>query len=488
MKTIITTVGTSLFENYKKPKVKDLFTLYGRQQTETRIHNPKIEANIREISEKNPLAKDYSKFDIKINEIIKGIKETWLVGVTKDEDKDWAFVDKSIKNIYASAEIESILAIYQEQKQDIEVYLLATDTVLSLLASNIIKEILPSYNSAIKSVSIEVIKGLQVDNPDDFETIGFDGLVSFIQKLKKENKDVVLNITGGYKGVIPIMTILGQLYDIPLNYIYEDTGKLIEIGQLPINFDLSIVELFYNYTSHKNLKNNELSSEEKKIIEDKLILNLNIFKKETWGYKRTIIGDIFDSYVQEKYSYAKTVMGYFVEHKIYEYLLNEPYLNIYTKTTHSDKSFIGKEIDLLIKNGNDFIIGEVKTPYQISFAFDQSKEYNYARQLKEQLQFTKQKNKEPKEYLLYVYKQRLPKLDNSFYENLQKLKKEAKILFPNMKFNVFIIEFELQIIGRDVNVYQGFMRKKFTLQQEKVKQSPNDYTLISREVEYKGIN
>ena len=49
--------------------------------------------------------------------------------------------------------------------------------------------------------------------------------------------DLILNPTGGYKGVIPFVTVLGMLYGKRSVYIFEHAEQLINLPPLPFSFD-----------------------------------------------------------------------------------------------------------------------------------------------------------------------------------------------------------------------------------------------------------
>lgn len=240
MKTIITTVGTSLFENYMREEVeKDLFENNGQNYQSIKDHYKRLRDNTLS-------ANEYNENNTDIKYIKKTIGDFWLNGITK-KYKKWAFEDDA-PNEYACAEIESILKIYEEQKQDIEVYLLATDTVLSVLSAELIKKWFEYYQD--KQITIyfnsqkDVIKNLQIDNTNNFK----EGLINLNTKyylIANSTNDIILNVTGGYKGIIPYLTILGQVNKSQIKYIFENTSILITIPQIPIQLNEELFEKYW---------------------------------------------------------------------------------------------------------------------------------------------------------------------------------------------------------------------------------------------------
>jgi putative CRISPR-associated protein (TIGR02619 family) len=211
---IITTVGTSLVTNKisKNKETQELFEILKQ----------------KDFADKDNFLQEYEalsqllKTDLKINE-------------------------------KTSAEIKSLINIKNSNKfANIDVELIATDTLLSPICAEVLK------NGLEKELDIKVnfsekniIKDLQVSDYKRYK----NGLINLINRLNQFAyngqyfKDMILNITGGFKGVIPYLTIFGQVNEIPIYYIFEFTNSLITIPQMPISMDTKIFDenwkLFY---------------------------------------------------------------------------------------------------------------------------------------------------------------------------------------------------------------------------------------------------
>jgi len=56
----------------------------------------------------------------------------------------------------------------------------------------------------------------------------------------------VINPTGGFKGVVPYLTLIGMIEpDIEMSYIYERSAELITLGRIPLQFDFDVLESAY---------------------------------------------------------------------------------------------------------------------------------------------------------------------------------------------------------------------------------------------------
>jgi len=252
MKKIITTVGTSLLSNAEKHEFE--------------VRNYKYLTN-----------KSYN--DSNDEEVLEKTKK-----IKKELDKYIQSSDTSL-----SAEIASIVKIKQEIKEDIEVYLLATDTVLAPLCAEYIKkyfnnEIIVHFNK-----EKHIIKSLQVQSKDNFEKIGVPNLLSELDNIAQNGfywDDIILNITGGYKGIIPIMTIIGQVYNLPVYYIFEENEnqkcELIKIAKVPLSFNYSIFDKFYDIFAFIEAEEIcEIKSLKKDFVENVQSCLINDEKNET---------------------------------------------------------------------------------------------------------------------------------------------------------------------------------------------------------------
>lgn len=143
-----------------------------------------------------------------------------------------------------SAEINSLerLGLTKNSK----VILLATDNAASKACANELKKFIAQHFSiSIQNIDIKRIKGLQVHDVKALKEQGFRELVTTVLSYLTDDDlnyqyEVVLNPTGGYKGIIPFLTVLGMLYGKPSVYIFEHAEQLISLPPLPFTFDIDI--------------------------------------------------------------------------------------------------------------------------------------------------------------------------------------------------------------------------------------------------------
>lgn len=308
MKTIITTVGTSLFTNYMRHADKN-----GLES---------IKADFNELEEKSPRASEIDSSDyVDHCKNIRYCLNTHWVNSGKED---------------ICAEVQSTLQFIKqngESNADFKVHLIATDTVLSRLAAELIAVDLnqthkiscvfnPTYTGDIVEGLIVKDKAENSETPDFFKK----GLFNFVRKIEdiiqkeKSNENAVfLNISGGYKGFIPIATLVGQIRRLPIIYNYENSDSVLNIGSLPINFDWEVIEQYTLYLKKKN-KLQEAKTKSPEIIagmEDLYLVEKS--SAETSEVKLSIVGELLATYLERESPFSGTIMGYFIEYKVAEY-------------------------------------------------------------------------------------------------------------------------------------------------------------------------
>lgn len=298
---VITTVGTSLFTNYmKKEVVKSLKTL-GKRDYEL------------DDDAFNRALKDKATTSDLEDELKSKLTTFWIHNLKKEKDEkvNIKYVQGTGLNVGCCAEVQTLIAIANKAEykdQILEVHLLCTDTQLSQLAASIIKDLTIPNITFVEPVKIDK---LQVKNAKDFEDEGFFNLVKEVQSIKGDDENVVLNISGGYKALIPPLTLLAQLEKLMMYYIYEDEGKLIETGALPINFDWSVIEKYVVYLNNNNQRNNRASEDTISEMQKLYLIKQN-------SRDLTLIGDLLRIYSQKASPFTETIFGYFIEHKVFE--------------------------------------------------------------------------------------------------------------------------------------------------------------------------
>jgi putative CRISPR-associated protein (TIGR02619 family) len=143
-----------------------------------------------------------------------------------------------------SAEINSLERLNLTSSS--KIILLATDNAASKACANELKKFIVQHFSLVdKDIEIKRIKGLQVHDVKTLKEQGFRELITTILAYLTDDDlnyqyDVILNPTGGYKGVMPFLTVLGMLYGKPSVYIFEHAEQLISLPPLPFTFDIDI--------------------------------------------------------------------------------------------------------------------------------------------------------------------------------------------------------------------------------------------------------
>lgn len=205
-----------------------------------------------------------------------------------------------------SAELNGILTFYninnlnnidnQILTMDYHI-LIATDTYVGKLTSNLIKEILNRLG--FNNVYIEPIDKLNTKNTENF-TEGVKNLrnviyQNYILEAGYNNYKKILNLTGGFKSVNAFLNILGMFYADEIIYVFETKTDLIKIPKLPIKIDYErLKELYEEFLLINTADGMEKSGIDPiflYIIDNRYILN-------EWG--EFIWQEIKDSVINEK--------------------------------------------------------------------------------------------------------------------------------------------------------------------------------------------
>lgn len=313
---IITPVGISMFTNYLDERVRKH---YGRD------YQP-IDIDLDKIQKQDPGASEMDSLSYKsyIDRIKSKIEDCW-------------FEFGDLPNQMASAEISSIIKIAEEQRSEtMAVHLIATDTLLSVFAAEMIARWFEKHGEGLFSGMVvfnrseareekrHIVKGLKITSQPNFEK-GFLSLIEVVDGLVsqwiKSKDEVIFNITSGYKAIVPILTLYGQLREIPLKYIYDEsdleTASLVTLDNLPLNFDWAIGELFADYIQNFDLR--KQLEEDNEVI--KLLRSLKIIGNET--RELTIIGVLMEKFIKDRMLQGKTALGFFAEYKVYEALIEK---------------------------------------------------------------------------------------------------------------------------------------------------------------------
>jgi CRISPR/Cas system-associated protein Csm6 len=209
---LITPVGTSLFRNYKD---------HGPGRGGVERHYQRIEHERGD------------RWDDRKGIIDALRDDTSLTGWIESTDA-------------ASAEMESASKIAAQEEASIHVRLLASDTIASWLAAELIRDHAGIANVEFSfTPDLDLIPDLQVFDAASFGN-GVRHLVRRVRGLLKERGErmgkpgastCAINITGGYKATLPYLTVLGELYDVPLRYKFEEADGMLSIPQVPIALD-----------------------------------------------------------------------------------------------------------------------------------------------------------------------------------------------------------------------------------------------------------
>lgn len=255
-RTIITHVGTTVLTKEKLQK-----------------DAPAIADLHREISNASAFA-DSEAARARIEELVETAKPEFIDVMRKV----WQNANEVYRREHSPGEIASLSLLIQYQKRrliDDRVVLLHTDTLAgaacaTLLCAALTAPDMGAYFPSCNPAETEPIRvpGLKVTgdetsgskppgDPDEAAiTFVREGMVNYVDKVwceyterrkTRANSEIVLNVTGGYKGLVPIARDVALILDndprndkprvsFTLVYLHEQNDRLIEYGSLPVSF------------------------------------------------------------------------------------------------------------------------------------------------------------------------------------------------------------------------------------------------------------
>jgi hypothetical protein len=285
--------------------------------------------------------------------------------------------------------------------------------------------------------SVHIIKNLNLKGYSE------QGLLNLIGQIKNVittagTENTLLNITGGYKALIPPVTILAQLYHLSIYYLYEDSTDIIHLPPMPVGFDWQIIEKYTILLFNEKQRTNEKRQEE---VAEMRELNL-LFKDSN---NLTPLGIILREYLRDKESpFTGTIMGYLVELKLYKYYQTK--FNC-SKVKHSIKTKDSGDIDLVIEpNETSKIIIEVKPVSVLENPF------NSWTQLLDKFPTRVQSLENVSEVWLILYG------DNERSVNVETLKQLKEKFDTNIAFNCKFLKVQKSRQTQERHIYQDFFK------------------------------
>jgi putative CRISPR-associated protein (TIGR02619 family) len=237
-KMVITTVGVSLLENIllRRQQLREL-GMPSADEVEGLKHELEAMVSVERITDlANPQIQDTAQ-----------AFEQALTSLWASKARYYTADEGRRKREYSPAELAS-LSLLDLQPED-GVYLLYSQTAKGVFCATVLQQVLNQGAGVPAGVKVdkEMIEGLQVEDLQRFTDEGAVKFVRAVERIKADQSDdvsVLLNITGGYKGLTPIATIAAMALKVELCYLYEDSDEMLRLK--PLDVDLGFSSLFTN--------------------------------------------------------------------------------------------------------------------------------------------------------------------------------------------------------------------------------------------------
>ena len=124
---------------------------------------------------------------------------------------------------------------------DYKIKLLISDTPQSKFCARVIQGYFNSkLNNLIEDNDLIEINSLSEDGKKF--NLGLRNLLTEVNSLvhNKEYEEIIFNITSGFKGIIPYLTLAGMCYkNARIIYLYETSPVIVPVPKLPVGFDVT---------------------------------------------------------------------------------------------------------------------------------------------------------------------------------------------------------------------------------------------------------
>lgn len=239
-KTIFCTVGTSTIEktrwsylpwNSGKPN-RVSYTAKGFEEECWKYNQLRLRANER----------NESDAERRFGTWIRDISEKYVNVAKQSEWKNWE--DDTWRIM--PAEVGSTLSMieYLEGKEadlsNIHIVLFVSDTAQAYISARVIKNVFQAIGFAPQNIELIIIERFQMEDIEKFTDKGLPNFIRVLrEKIDENNKNrQLLNITGGYKNFIPLVTHIASFYGLDMYYVFEEAvakGKeaLVKIPKIP---------------------------------------------------------------------------------------------------------------------------------------------------------------------------------------------------------------------------------------------------------------
>ena len=225
VKTLLCTVGTSLFGNLKriKPEEKPEF------------------ASLKEVYEK--LKSDKEDKDRHLSRIADLLIDVKPAG---GEDGPQRWIN--------GAEICSVYAMFKKKFLDVDrqrIIFLVSDTDEGRWIGRILKEYFADSRCLCRfeNSEVSVIDGLQDKKPLIFRSEGLSELVRQMGKYYTswQYSNIGINATGGYKAQIALAVAFGQVMNVSVFYKHDKFNQIISFPKVPFSINLEPIDKQYKF-------------------------------------------------------------------------------------------------------------------------------------------------------------------------------------------------------------------------------------------------
>ncbi|TWG30820.1 putative CRISPR-associated protein (TIGR02619 family) [Geobacillus sp. C56-T2] len=185
----------------------------------------------------------YQKIDDKFSHYIQKIVDAYKQQIKQHSWPNWTAETWRLMPAEVSstmAMVDCLVPSAESPFSDVRLVLFVSDTVQAHLSACVIEKMFEDIGFRRENIERVRIERFQME---DIQVFAEEGLPNFIRHLKdridvNDTDNQWLNITGGYKNFIPLVTHIASFYGLDMYYVFEEAivkGKdaLVKIPRIP---------------------------------------------------------------------------------------------------------------------------------------------------------------------------------------------------------------------------------------------------------------
>ncbi len=184
--------------------------------------------------------------------------------------------------------------------KDSNLVFLASETFSCIFAAQVISTLCQEFFGV--EPEIKIIEGIQVLNPVLFRETGVRNYLKCLAEYGSmlTPDEIIINITGGFKAILPVATMIGNVLGHRVVYVFERSDELITIPPLPVSVDVELWGRYAHVLKEMDEKPGDCGEPNFFNEEDKNYFS-PFFERFEKGFRLSYLGELFYNKYKSKH-------------------------------------------------------------------------------------------------------------------------------------------------------------------------------------------